>query len=266
MSSLKKKLHPRIEALRNSVGHLPIQIFNASRKTSVDLTNKGIPKVVKKDNPADEREIEQYFAVFGVIDDFRTRPMKGCFGKSISERGPSSSVPGKIIVLDQHRQMMPVCLPSELKEDEIGLYGRYSPDPIPRCDDLIVQIRRGTINNGSYGFGYIWEKMEYSDKDDCIDMFEVRLEEVSPVTFGSQRDTFVLRNQSGLYVPLDEELIEDTEDFIKSLPKEVRLQARTLITRHISLALTQPVQPLSKRGKPRKQAINYEELIDNLKF
>lgn len=266
---MAKKLHPRIQALRNSIGHLPIHRFIQNRKTSSDTIKKYSPKIQKREN-ADEREVEQYFCIWGVKDDYGTMPMKGCFKKSINERGPSSEAPGKIVVLDGHRQSAPVCNPSELKEDDIGLYGRYSPDKIPRCDDLLVQIRSGTINNGSYGFNYVWDMMEYDEKEDCIRMYECILEEVSPCVFGSQRETFVIRNQNGIYIPSDEELCNDTESLIKKLPRQYHLEIRSLLNRHISLALNQPIEEiqksLNKRSKPKQGEIDLGYLTKNLNF
>lgn len=263
---MAKSLHPKIQALRNSVGHLAIHRFIPSRKTSKEYVSKSNPKMSKREE-SNVDEIEQYFAVWGVKDDYGTMPMKGCFKKSIKERGPSSDAPGKIIVLDQHRQHMPVSLPSEIKEDDIGLYGRYTPDPIPRNEDLKVQIRSGTINNGSYGFNYVWDMMEYDEKTDCIRMYECILEELSPCTFGSQRETFVIRNQNGIYIPSDLELVEDTESMIKKLPRQFHLEVRSLLNRHISLALQQPVEeiqkPLKKR-KPRKQMLDLSYITDNI--
>lgn len=263
---MAKKLHPKIQALRSSIGHIPIHRFIPSRKTSSEMLNKTAPQ--KKSEDTDE--IEQYFCVWGIADDYGTRPIKGCFAKSIEERGPESKAPGKIIVLDQHRQHMPVCAPTEIKEDSIGLYGRYTADPIARCKDLVIQIRRGTINNGSYGFQYVWERMEWNEKDDCIDMFESILEELSPVTFGSQRETFVIRNANGLYSLSDEELEHDTEELIKQIPRKYQLQIRGLINRHISLAASSPVEKnqktTKKRSKSKQADLDYQYLIENLNF
>lgn len=262
---MAKTLHPRIQALRNSVGHIPIQRFYPSRKTS----NEYLEKTKPKRNSEDSDETEQYFAIWGVSDDYGTEPMPGCFNKSIEDRGPNSKAPGKIIVLNQHRATMPVALPLELKEDSIGLFGKWKPDPVAHAKELVLQIRSGTINNGSYGFQYVWDKMVYDDKTDIIKMFECVLEEVSPVTFGSQRETFVVRNVNGIFIPSDEELMDDTETIIKQLPRKYHLEVRSLINRHISLALNQPIEqkqkPLEKRRKPKQRVIDYSSLTEQLK-
>lgn len=262
------KLHPKIQALRNKVGHIPFHTFNPAEKQYSLLPLEQRVAVSSKPEDDDSRLIKQYFAIFGVPDDYGTVPVKGCFAKSLNDRGPQSTSTYKIPVLWQHKQDDPLCIPLVLKEDEIGLYGEYEPDPIPSGDRCVIQVKRGTINQGSYGFNYIWDKMKFDDKTDLIYMYEVNLLEVSPVTIGSQTETFVKRNSNGLFV--DEFLEDETEDFIKKLPRKFHLEARSLITRHISLALMQPNNQTQrnslKKDKPSKRGIDYEYIINNLKI
>lgn len=263
---MKKTLHPKILELRNKVGYKPIYEFipNAKAMEAVPIETRS-PKV-SEENP---RLIKQYFAIWGVPDDYGTRPMRGFFKKSIQERGPNTSATNKIVVLNQHDQRNPLCLPNVLKEDDIGLYGEYIPDEgIVSNDELVIRVKKGTINNGSYGFNYLWDKMEYNEKDDCIDMFEGEVYEVSPVTLGSQGGTFVVRGK--IY---DEELEKETERFIRSFPRKQQLEMRSLITRHISLAeMQQPLEEIpnstvARRGKPKQRKIDYgllTELLEEL--
>lgn len=259
---MAKTLHPKVLALRNSIGHIPIHYFmpNRAMYDSKDL------KYRTPSSKEDSREIEQYFAIWGVSDDYGTQPMPGCFKKSIADRGPSSTAPNKIVTLNQHDQKNPLCLPTELKEDEIGLFGRYTPDPdITENDTLVKRVKRGTINGGSYGFNYNWDAMEYDDKADVIRMFDTILFEVSPVTIPSQLGTFVVRGKDG---KIEDKFLEDeTEEFIKQLPRKCHLEIRSLISRHISLAKSQPSEQKSKgirTGKPKQRSIDYEYLLDNL--
>jgi len=250
------KLHQKILELRAKVGSSPIHRFAPTQ--SRDKVELRKPKQSSTEN---ERLIKQYFCIFGIPDDYGTVPIKGCFSKSLQERGPASSASSKIPVLWQHKQDEPLCVPSVLIEDEIGLYGEYEPDPIQIGERCIIQVKRGTINNGSYGFNYIWDKMEYDEEKDLIIMKEVNLFEVSPVTIGSQRETFVVRSSDGTYI--DECLIDDTEDMIRRVPKTMRMELRSLIDRHISLAKLQPENPL-KEVEPSKVAIDYNFLTTNL--
>lgn len=260
-----KTLHPKIQALRNSIGHIPIHYFMPSRKAYESLPEE---KKMVRESSGDDREIKQYFAIWGVPDDYGTQPVKGCFAKSISERGPGSSAPNKIVVLNQHDQKCPLCLPTELLEDEIGLYGRYTPDPdIEENDTLVKRVKRGTINGGSYGFNYVWDKMEYDDKTDTIMMIDTILYEVSPVTIPSQLGTKVIRSVRG---GVDDKFLEEeTEELIKQLPRKYHLELRSLISRHISLAKTQPNKQSRnslKTSKPKQRGeIDYSYLISALK-
>ncbi len=259
-----KVLHPKIQELRNKVGHRPIHFFYASSKKLEQVPIE--KRSAKYEEGESERLIKQYFCIFGVPDDYGTVPVKGCFSKSIEERGPKSSANNKIIVLNSHNQRDPLCLPKILMEDEIGLYCEYEPDPIPELDRVVTQIRRGTINGGSYGFNYVWDKMEYVDKSELILMKECELFEVSPVAIPSQKETFVVRSSDGSFV--DEYLEEDTEAFIKTIPRKNQLELRSLIDRHISLAKMQPEErqqnPLDIHEPSSGGKINYRSLINNL--
>lgn len=264
---MSKKLHPKILELRNKVGYLPIHEFMPNRKKYDEqkLQYREPSMSEAADKP---RLIKQYFCIWGVPDDYGTQPMKGCFKKSIEERGPNTNSTNKIIALDQHRQFMPLCVPNLLKEDDIGLYGEYEPDEgITSNDELIIRVKKKTINQGSYGFNYVWDKMEYDEKTNTIFMYECELFEVSPVTLGSQGGTFVVRNKNGKME--DSFLEDDTESLIRQVPRKLQLELRSLITRHISLAKLQPPEKSKgtvKRSKPKQRDIDYEYILDNIQF
>lgn len=266
---MAKNLHPKILELRKKVGYQPIYEFLPNRKKydAIPVATR-MPEVSAKEEAEKPRLIKQYFCIWGVPDDYGTRPIKGCFTKSLNERGPSTSATNKIVVLNQHSQKEPLCIPNILKEDEIGLYGEYEPDEgIVSNDELIIRVRKKTINQGSYGFNFVWPKMEWNEKDECIDMFECELFEVSPVTLGSQGGTFVVRNKNGKLE--DSFLEEDTESLIRQIPRKLQLEARSIIQRHKSLSKLQPDEqgkkPLKKR-KPKQRGIDYNSISENLNF
>lgn len=256
-----KTLHPKIEALRKSIGSVPILRAHLSTKLvqpdSIRAANSN------KDNG---RLLKQYFAIWGIPDDYGTVPIKGCFAKSIQERGPKSNASYKITALWQHMQSEPLAIPSILKEDDIGLYAEVSPDEgIPTCDRCVIQVRSGTVNNGSYGFNYVWDKMEYDEANDVILMKECELFEISFVTIGSQKETFGVRGANGEYI--DEFLVDETEDLIKRIPRQFHLELRNIIDRHITLAKNQPLETRQKaldEGKPQQEGL-YDFLLKNLK-
>ncbi len=260
-------LHKKILELRNKIGHKPIHFFNPSSKYEQNHSELQT-RAPKNNNKDSERLIKQYFCIFGVPDDYGTVPVKGCFTKSIEERGPNSKASCKIVVLNQHDQKDPLCLPLVLQEDEIGLYAEYEPDPMPSGDRLLMQVREGTINNGSYGFNYVWDKMEYKEDTGLILMNESTLYEISPVTIGSQKETFVVRSADGHFI--DQFLEEETEDFFKFVPRKHHLELRSIINRHITLAKMQPLETRQQSTTSNQAAagkvIDYNYLINNLKL
>lgn len=254
------KLHSKIEALRTSLGSSPIRRSNPVRQPDV-------PKA-KRSASDDPRLLKQYFCIWGVKDDWGTKPIKGCFSKAINERGPSSSAKYKIVALYMHNQSDSVGHPVILEEDEIGLYGEVPIlEGIQVCDELVIRHKNEVCNNGSYGFNYVWDKMEYDDSDDSIVMKESDLFEVSFVTIGSQKGTYGVRGADGVFS--DDFLTEETEDLMKKVPREHRLELRTIIDRHITLAKTQPLeirQQALDNVKPQQGGIDYGYLINNLKL
>ncbi len=255
-------MHQKILQLRNSIGSSPIKF--AHRKTALVQ-----PEAIREANSKrseNDRILKQYFCIWGIPDDYGTVPIKGCFSKSINERGPNSKATYKITALYAHSQRDSVGMPIVLKEDEIGLYAEVDIlEGVQVADELLIRHKRGACNNGSYGFDYVWDKMEYDEKNDVILMKECDLFEISFVTIGAQTETYGVRNSDGTYT--DEYLDEDTEALIKKIPRKDQLELRSLIDRHITLAKNQPIElrqkPLDK-GKPKQGGIDWDYLLKNL--
>ena len=257
-----KTLHSKILELRKKVGTEPI-LF-AGRK------NNSTKNVIVRSqvSPENDRLLRQYFCIWGVPDDYGTMPIKGCFSKSLNDRGPKSNASYKITALYMHNQSDSVGMPLVLEEDEVGLYGEVPIlEGIEVCDALVIRHKSGTCNNGSYGFHYIWDKMEYDEANNVVVMKECDLFEVSFVTIGSQTGTFGVRGADGVYT--DETLADETELLIKSLPRKNQLEVRSLLSRHISLARNQPLESrdaLENESKPIVTGIDYNYLLNNLKI
>lgn len=253
-----RQLHPKIQALRKSVGSTPI--------LRAHVVNKLVePETVRYTKKDDGRTLKQYFAIWGIPDDYGTVPIKGCFSKSLQDRGPASKATYKIVALYMHNLCDSVGLPSVLVEDEIGLYGEVPAlEGVQVADELVIRHNKGVCNNGSYGFNYVWDKMEYDDKTDKILVYETDLNEISFVTIGSQKETYGVRSSTGEYT--DEFLSDETEDLIRLLPRKYHLELRSLIDRHITLAKLQPLEQRQKAledGKPQQEDL-YDYLLKNL--
>jgi uncharacterized protein len=252
-----KVLHPKIKALREAVG--PI-VYS-------DLMVRADGKLSTNTN---DRIIKGYACVWGVPDTYGTVWIKGAFSKSIQERGPDSGSKLKIVCLWQHITQDPIGRILVLREDDYGLYFEAEMDEgVVSAERALKQVRSGTINQFSFGFNYVWDKMEYDEQNDWVICMEGELFEISPVTRGAQKETYAIRSaeeQAGLI----EELNEDTELFIRSIPRANQLEARQLFSRHISLRGTEPVKvdptSLQKRTEPVETAIDYNFLTENLKL
>lgn len=212
----------------------------------------------------DQRIVEGYGCIWGQKNSHGEIFVRGCFAKSISENGPQSNANYQIKFRDEHGRAC--ALFETLIEDEIGLYFRTKPlDNVQWCNDLLTQLRSGTINNFSNGFKYVWDKVEWNDDDDALMLIEARLFEISAVAIPSDMATFAIRSAEE-----PEYLQEETEDFIYSLPKSKQLECRKIIARNISLALQEKPQPPKalhlEADKPEERGIDYKFLSQNLKL
>lgn len=212
----------------------------------------------------DNRRIKGYLAVWNTRDDRGTAFVKGCFSKSLQERGVDSTGKYKIKFLWQHNQSDPLSNFEVLREDETGLYFEAVPDEVPSGDRAVMQVRSGTLNQFSVGFNYVWDKIEWDDSTDTLMLKEVELYEGSIVTIPSNKDTFAVRSAEQFETEFDM-LNETTEGFIRSIPRDKQLELRSLLTRHISLAKVEPLelrQQALKQTKPT-EAIDYQYLLNN---
>lgn len=177
--------------------------------------------------------------------------VKGCFAKSINEWGPESKSKYKIVMLWQHIMSEPIGQFLELKEDNYGLYFKAKIDPIPTGDRCLIQVKSGTINQFSFGYEYVWDKVRYDEATDSIMLLEVVLFEGSAVTIGCNMETYAIKSAEDV-ITAKEELDYDTEDFIKALPRSKQLELRQLITKHISLAKIEPKKDKLKSLKEKQ--------------
>lgn len=241
------QLHNKIKELKQQA--LPVVSIRSF------VNDKGELIEVDQKLSTQERTVKGYLIVWGVIDTYGTIFVRGCCAKSIKERGPESNAKNKIIHLWQHRTDEPIGQFTVLREDDYGLYFEAVYDEIPQAERALRQIKSGTLNQYSVGFSYVWDKMIYDEETESILLQEVELYEGSVVTRASNKETYTIRSED---VEKESELLADeTEDFIKSLPRSRQLELRQLISRHISLAKVEPFeqrqQTLKDKNKPNEQ-------------
>ena len=133
----------------------------------------------------EDRSIKGYPIVWGEKNDYSEIVLRGATLNSLNARGVNSSK-NPIVVLNQHRTNEILCKPSVLQEDEYGLYFEGEIIEGTRyADEALAQIRQGVLRQLSYGFNYIYDKIDYDESADAYILREIKLFEISPVTFSS---------------------------------------------------------------------------------
>jgi HK97 family phage prohead protease len=205
------------------------------------------------------KKVSGYLAVFGNKDDDDDILIKGCFAKSIRERGPQSATSRKIAHLWQHKMDDPLGKYSVLREDDFGLYFEANYDDIPSADRAIKQLKSGTLNQFSIGYQYIWDQCEYDSNLQAWICKELNLFEGSVVTLGANEMTYYSGMKSSQKKEAIEELLKETENFIKGLPEHKQYAARQIMAKNISLAE-------SKKKKDEQSTLENDQTDDiNLK-
>ena len=166
------------------------------------------------------RKISGYAAIFNNVDKAKDMLIRGCFAKSINDRGPESQANDKIILLWMHDMDEPIGRITKLVEDERGLYFEAVIDEIPLGDRAIKQLESGTLNQFSFGYNYVWENSEWDNERDCFIVKEVVLYEISVVSIGCNG----LTEYTGLKS-------EDVKPAMESLQKEIDRALATLTER-----------------------------------
>ena len=191
---------------------------------------------------SESRTISGYAAIFNNRDKAGDILLKGCFAKSIQDRGPESQANDKIIMLWQHDQHEPIGKISVLVEDEKGLYFEAVIDDVERGNQAIKQLESGTLNQFSIGYSYVWEKCEYDQERDAFIVKEVVLYEISVVSIGCNGETEYLGLKSESTDPY-EELKNEIESAIKGLPIRKKEEIQTLVRKALSLGQFKPEVP-----------------------
>lgn len=172
------------------------------RQKSVPAVGRKEFTVTKADIMDDEKHVIRVkFASFGNKDSAGDILVKGCFAKSINERGPQSDTNRKIAFLWQHDIYDPIGKVLEIEELDDGAYATVQLsnfDAVPNAKRAWYQLNDGDINQFSFGFQYVWDKMEYIEEEDAYLVKEVVLHEISVVTLGCNERTEYMGAVKGL--------------------------------------------------------------------
>lgn len=220
------ELSERIEARRAAVG-------SSSRKefavTKADIANE------------EEHIILVKFASFGNKDSAGDILVKGCFAKSIRERGPQSTTNRKIAFLWQHNFADPIGRVLSIEERNDGAYAEVKLsnfDAVPNAKRTWFQLKDGDINQFSFGFNYVWDKLEYDEALDAYIVKEVVLREISVVTAGANEQTEFV----GVVKSLPD-AIKVMTDALNEAPADEKVRIKRQIIETLNAA--EPEKPLT---------------------
>ncbi|PKN16508.1 MAG: HK97 family phage prohead protease [Deltaproteobacteria bacterium HGW-Deltaproteobacteria-23] len=211
---------------------------------------------------SESRTVSGYLSAFNVMDSDNDVLIKGCFAKSISDRGPESTTARKIAYLYMHDMRDPIGHFTVLKEDDFGLYFEAYIDKIPQGDRVLEQYKSGTLNQHSIGIRYVWDKCEWGEwvnndgtKVEAFICYEVMLFEGSVVTLGANENTPFTGMKAETIESERNVLIRETERTLKSFDLETQYTIRQLISKHVALAESEPQLALKDEGKPHESSL-----------
>lgn len=227
-------IHPKIKELQ--LRSKPVNYYDIPGTAIGELQTRAAKIKVGENQKA------AYFCIWGQPDDRGTGWMQGAFKKSIQERGPKSKAKQKIAVVNGHDLRDPIGKPVEIVEDDFGAYVVFEWadfEAVPSARRVKSLIDSEIMNGWSFGFDYVWDKMKYDEVNEIVWVHEADLYEISPLLFGSNRNTFTIRSAKEFETAkllLDQEM----EEVFNGIPRLKQLEIRSLLNKHISLAKFEP--------------------------
>lgn len=138
-----------------------------------------------------KKTITGYAAVFNsftqIMPGFREMVRPGAFKKTIREadvRALMNHDPNFVLGRTSARTL-------RLSEDEKGLKYTINPPDTSFANDLMVSIERGDVTQSSFGFNVVKDKWIEEGDMRTRELIEVKLWDVSPVTFAAYSQTEV---------------------------------------------------------------------------
>ena len=144
------------------------------------------------------------FALQDTTDDGSFKGMASVFGTLIDAYIPTRILPGaftttlredanRVRILYQHNQWDPIGKPSKLEETALGLYIEGEVVDTAVGVDALKLMRKGIIDELSIGFDPTrWEMVDDGKGNVERHISELKLWEVSLVTFGANRDAKIM--------------------------------------------------------------------------
>lgn len=199
-----------------------LEIFKEKRKPFEQVRALPTDFDVAKIEVGEDRKIKGYAIVWGSKNSHDEIVLKGATLNSLNARGVGSTR-NAIQFLYQHRSEEPIAKIDVLEEDDYGLYFEATIIKTQAGDDLIEKINAGVLRQLSYGFSYVWDKTEYDEEQDAYILREIKLWEISIVTFSSDEMAQLRNLDFGTFQKI--ELIKEIDvEAIRNLVKLSKLK------------------------------------------
>lgn len=152
-------------------------------KIEIEIERRSFPVREMRASDGDTPQISGYAAVFNELSEnlggFYERIERGAFAKTIDS--------SDVRALWNHDSNYPLGRTRAgtlaLSEDETGLAFKIDPPDTSYARDLIVSMRRGDIDQMSFGFLTVRDRWEQIGGQVIRTLLEVELFDVSPVTY-----------------------------------------------------------------------------------
>lgn len=163
-----------------------------------------------------------YGSVFNVPDAYGDVVVPGAFARSLRESSQSQRMPA---MLWQHNPTLPIGVWRTMREDSRGLYveGELADTQLAR--EAYALLKMGALSGLSIGFEVVEESINKQTR--LRELRDVRLWEVSPVTFPANNDARV-SNVKGTGVAMS---IREFETFLRDVGGFSGSQAKRIAVR-----------------------------------
>jgi HK97 family phage prohead protease len=160
-----------------------LQVIDAKEERNMPKKHEVRSAEIRAVN-AEEGTFEAYACTWNEVDSYNSVFTRGCFAKTVEERVAA----GLVKVLDNHGELIGVV--TSAVEDDHGLrcIGRLTLE-VQRAAEVRALMRDGAITTMSFGFDSIKETRNAQGQR-VIN--EVRLWEISPVTFAANEKTSIV--------------------------------------------------------------------------
>lgn len=183
-------------------------------------TKKTIDRSFDVKTTSEDGQFSGYASVFGEIDSYRDIVVAGAFTKSLAQFAEKNR---HVPMLWQHKADTPIGVYTVIREDSHGLYVEGACNMgVQQARECHALMKQGALTGLSIGYDPITTK--WNKDDSTIELHEVKLWEISPVTFPAGDSA-----RASVKSALDAvESLSDVEDILREAGFS-RMEAKQLV-------------------------------------